>query len=94
VAVARGKDAPPLFPCRKIFLNAVPAVSRRLWIIWGLFCNFVEMYLIYFEFCIICSVDVKKKEKKKKLFMKVNEFFFYECFFMIKSQRIKKNLIF
>jgi hypothetical protein len=51
-------------------------------------------------------VDVKKEKRKKKgkkYIVKVNVcacicfidvIFFYECFFMIKSQRIKKNLIF
>jgi hypothetical protein len=48
------------------FLNIVPADSRRLWIFWGLFCNFVEMCLIYFEFFIIYSVDVKKRKKNEK----------------------------
>jgi hypothetical protein len=59
VAVARGKDALPLFPHSEIFLNTIPVDSRRLWIFEGLFCNFFEMYVIYFEFFIICTVDVK-----------------------------------
>jgi hypothetical protein len=63
---AHGEDAPPLFPRPETFLNTVPADSRRPWIFWGLFCNFVEMNLIYFEFFIICRVDVKKRGKKKE----------------------------
>jgi hypothetical protein len=39
------------------------------------------MYLIYFEFFIICSVDVKKKEKKKNI-MKVNVLFFFMNVFL------------
>jgi hypothetical protein len=56
VAVARGKDAPPLFPRPETILSTVPADSRRLWIFCGLFCNFVEMYFIYFEFLLFWNI--------------------------------------
>jgi hypothetical protein len=55
-AVARGKNTPPLFPRPETFLNTIPADSKKLWIFWGLFCNFVEMYLIYFEFLLFWNI--------------------------------------
>jgi hypothetical protein len=76
VAVARGKDALPLFPHSEIFLNTIPVDSRRLWIFEGLFCNLFEMYVIYFEFCIICTVDVKYIYIYIYI-VKVNELFFF-----------------
>jgi hypothetical protein len=93
---ACGEDAPPLF----LWPRSLPTLLSWLhcsWFYFGaVFCNFkfFNVIFVYFWIFIICSVDLKKKEKKKNI-MKVNVFvFFLWIFFMIKLQGIKKNLIF
>ena len=57
-----------------------------------------DVIFIYFLKIIICIVDVKRKEKKRKnivknVCMRLNVFFM-DIFFMMRLQRTKKDLIF
>jgi uncharacterized membrane protein len=63
VAVARGADAPPLFPaCRRPSLQ-FQIVLGLIFVILKLFNVF---FCLVFDF-LICSVDVTKKKEKRKV---------------------------
>jgi hypothetical protein len=96
-AAARGEDAPPLFTSPETCLTTVPAFPESFPVILGVFRGcfvnlklftiiFVYFFLNFYNLYFVCKRKKRKKYSESECVVYI--------FFMIKSQRIKKNLIF